>query len=51
MRLYPKYLVFSNYRTKMQIPVSAMIVVPPSGIKLVIQAVTAIYRSKGSRRV
>ena len=43
--------LLSNYRTKMQIPVSAMIAVPSSGITIVIQAVTAIYRSKGGRRV
>lgn len=43
--------IFSNYRTKMQIPVSAMIVVPSSGITIVVHTVTATYRSKGRRRV
>lgn len=39
----------SNYRTKVQIPVSAMTVVPSSGITIVLQTVTTTYRSEGRR--
>lgn len=41
----------SNYRTKVQIPVSAMTVVPSSGITIVLQTVTTTYRSEDRRRV
>lgn len=43
--------IFSNYRTKMQIPVSAMALVPSSGITIVVQTVSATYRSKGRGRL
>jgi len=36
----------SNCRTQMQIPVSAMVVVPSSGVTTVTQAVTATRRSE-----